>query len=168
MSEPKVVKLVTFGNGSDSVYYAPQGTSVITGSGYGTPEKPHASNFESKSDVIVPDGTPVIDKSIKGCNIMAVINGPMVDVSLEDDEVNYCPSPSPELSAGLRGDFNVLAQKQETHRKKLGKKIPGPLDSVSISEYIKFWRYQGARIGHYENRKIVWDTHLPVMQGELF
>jgi hypothetical protein len=32
------------------------------------------------------------------------------------------------------------------------------LDRVSISEYIAGWRAVGARIGHYQDGKIVWDS----------
>ena len=55
-STPRIAKLVCFGQGGDSVEYG----SGCSGSGYGTPENPHAAN--PGPDCIIPDGTPAIDK----------------------------------------------------------------------------------------------------------
>jgi hypothetical protein len=147
-------KLVTFGNGGDTVYYS----ALRTGHGYGNPESPHAADPERHN---IPDGTPVIDKreavnTPEGLKLS--ISGPMVNVDLEMGEVERCPEPSAILAAGMRaqgGACDSLLKLQAAHRA-LDDDEPGPLDSVSIPQYCMLWRAVGARLGTYMNGQIEW------------
>lgn len=144
----RIAKLVCFGRGGDSVEYG----GGCRGSGYGSPEKPHAAHPDE-----IPDGTPVIDKrpavdTAEGYSW--VFKGPIVNVDLPDNVVDACPQPSAALAAGVAGNaYGSLLAMQAAH----AKPTPGPLDSVSTQEYIAGWRAVGARIGHYEKGVIVWE-----------
>ena len=89
---PKIAKLVCFGRGGDSVEYG----GGCHGSGYGTPEKPHAA--APGPNLIIPDGTPVVDKrdaveTEEGYKW--VFNGPMCNPDLQDDECDALPGSQP-------------------------------------------------------------------------
>lgn len=147
---PKVAKLVTFGRGGDCVYYG----KGCTGSGYGTPERPHAADPSSHE---IPDGTPVLDKrpAIDTAEGYAwVFRGPMVDVDLLDGQVDKCPAPGPILAAGVAN--NAYGALLAMHLASTEER--GSLDSVSIPEYLAGWVKRGAKVGHYEGGKIVWDN----------
>lgn len=149
----RTAKLVCFGRGGDSVEYG----GGCHGSGYGTPEQPHAAEFKSPEEI--PDGTPVIDKrpAIETDDgFQWVFKGPICDPDLEDDEVFSCPVPSAALAAGVVDNaYGTLLAMQASHG--FNKKTPGPLDKVGIKQYVQGWREHGARIGHYEQGRIVWD-----------
>lgn len=145
----RVAKLVTFGRGGDTVYLG-KGSTI---SGYGKPENPHAAKGET-----IPDGTPVIDtraatETTEG--IAWVFKGPMVDPDLPDGACDSCPQPSEVLAGGLTGGFRNMAALHMLSRAKKEKR--GPLDHVSVSEYVQGWREHGARIGSYQNGVIVWE-----------
>ena len=152
----KTAKLVTFGRGGDTVEYGRHCRST----GYGTPESPHTANPE-RCDI--PDGCPVIDKrpaieTPEGYSW--VFRGPMVDVDLAPNCVDQCPDLSDNIMVRAMAEepsngFGQLATLHQAHKAKA--KTPGPLDSVDIATFIAGWRDRGARIGHYEHGKIVWD-----------
>lgn len=151
-------KLVCFGDGGDSVEYG----EGCHGSGYGTPDRPHAA--KPSDDKVFPDGTPAIDKrpaleTEEGFSW--VFNGPMVNVDLPPKTVDPCPDLTDSLMVRAmvedRGnEFGNLAVLQIAHEKT--SKQPGPLDSVDIDTYIEGWKQRGARIGHYQDGQIVWDS----------
>ncbi len=149
----KTAKLVEFGRGGDSVEYG----GGCSGSGYGTPENPHAA--QPDNDCIIPDGTPAIDKRAaidtpEGYSW--VFKGPMVDVNLPEGGREDCPQPSALFASAVAGnDYGKLLALQVVHRHKAD--TPGPLDYVCLSEYVEGWRNHGARIGHYRDDQIVWD-----------
>lgn len=146
----RTAKLVCFGNGGDSVEYG----GGCRGSGYGTPERPHAAE-----GCVIPDGTPAIDKraAVNTPEGLAwVFKGPMCNPDLPDDAVEACPEPSQALVAGIAGNsYGTLMAIHGLHKAK--ESTPGPLDYVSIRQYVEGWREHGARIGHYEGGVIVWD-----------
>lgn len=146
----RTAKLVCFGLGGDSVEYG----GGCRGSGYGSPERPHAAAGEN-----IPDGTPVIDKRPAVATPEGtawVFKGPMCNPDLPDDVVEECPEPSQALAAGVSGNgYGTLLAIHGLH--KIRNSSPGPLDYVSIRKYVEGWREHGARIGHYENGAIVWD-----------
>lgn len=152
--ENRTAKLVTFGRGGDTVYYSRNCHST----GYGNPDNPHAADPANHD---IPDGTPVIDKrpaveTTEG--FRWVVRGPMVDVDLEDGAVDRLPEPSPVMQAAMSGNsYGALLTIHAAH-KIIRKDEPGPLDSVSIREYIEGWRKVGARIGAYQNGMIVWES----------
>lgn len=150
-----IIKLVSFGRGGDSTEYG----KGCHGSGYGSPERPHAADPAKHT---IPDGTFAIDKRDAvetPAGFALVFNGPMVDVDLPDGESSECPEPS-EIMAGAMSQsgnsFGTLLALQSAH--KATKKTPGPLDFVSISEYVAGWRSVGARIGQYTAGQIVWEN----------
>lgn len=150
--EKRIAKLVCFANGGDSVEYG----GGCSSSGYGSPERPHAAKPDQST--VIPDGTPVIDKrpalqTPEG--YQWVFRGPMVNVDLKTDQVDRCPQPSELFAAAVAGNaYGGLLAMQETSRA-LGESR-GPLDSVSIPEYVEGWRNVGARIGFYRSGNIVW------------
>ena len=139
-----IAKLVFFGLGGDTVYYSAGSRSY----GYGTPDNPHAADKD------IPDGTPVIDITIDGVDLRWIVKGPLVNVDLEDDAVESCPKVSSFMSDTLNKNFNGLPKLHDEVKKDTGR---GPLDMVSIKEYVQGWIEHGARVGHYENNTIVWD-----------
>ena len=148
-----VAKLVHFGRGGDTVHFA-KGHEC---SGYGSPENPHAAC--NHGDTVIPDGCPVVDvreavETTEGYKW--VFKGPMVNVDLADDEVDECPIPSPLFASAMvegGGSFGGLLA---IHAAQRAVKQRSGLDSVSIREYLDGWREHGARIGEYQNGKIVW------------
>lgn len=147
-----VAKLVCFGMGGDTVYI----DKNTTCEGYGSPERPHAA--QPREGRIFPDGTPIIDKrSAIGTpeGYRWVFDGPMVNVDLPDDEIEECPIPSQLFAQAVAGNAfgGLLAQ----HLAARSRKQRSGLDRVSIREYVDGWRKHGARIGHYEGNRIVWN-----------
>lgn len=152
MEKVLTAKLVTFGKGGDSVYYG----NGITSSGYGNPENPHAAAPDRGN--IFPDGTPAIDTrqaTDTEIGFKWVFSGPLVNVDLPEDKVDICPEPSDLFSAALQGEYKNLLSYHKA-LKDSQKKI-GPLDSVCTKEFVRGWREHGARVGKYENGKIVWE-----------
>jgi hypothetical protein len=148
-----MIRLVTFGKGGDTVY-DDDGSRT---SGYGNPDRPHAADGKD-----IPDGTPVLDTRAAtdtDAGFALVFKGPMVDPSLPDGEVDPCPEPSPVLAYGLAhqpdGQFAGLLLRQAVSRNKGESR--GPLDSVSVAEYVRGWREHGARVGRYQAGAIVWE-----------
>jgi len=154
----EVVKLITFGRGGDTLYFAKHSTC----SGYGSPERPHAADFtaEHHSGYVVPDGTYAIDSrsavdTDKGFHM--AVSGPLVNVDLEAGKVERCPEPSSLLVAGVADNsYGGMLALQKAHRA-TAPEAPGPLDGVDIETYVRMWRDAGARIGRYHDYKIVWD-----------
>ena len=149
----EVPKLATFGRGGDTLYM----TGNCTCSGYGSPERPHAA--EDCERHRIPEGMPAINllpaiQTDEG--FRWAIRGPMVDVNLDDGEVDECPTPSPMLAGAVADNqYGTLLAMQEVSRHKKEKR--GPLDQVSISEFIQGWREHGAIIGRFENGCYVWE-----------
>lgn len=144
-----VVKLVCFGQGGDTLHYADGGTC----SGYESPDRPHAAAGKD-----IPDGTPAIDKRAAidtEEGFRWVFRGPMVNPAIPDGETERCPDPSPVMVAGLSGAFVGLVADHMASRHKGEPR--GPLDYVSVAEYVRGWREHGARIGAYRGGAIVWE-----------
>jgi len=152
MSGSRIAKLVTFGRGGDTVYYS----HGVTGSGYGTPESPHAAD---PATLEIPDGTPVIDNRaavLTDSGYAWVFRGPMVDVDLPCGTVDPCPTPSALFASAVQGNaYGTLLNLHAAH--KVVSPAPGPLDAVDIQTYVNGWREHGARIGQYHNGVIEWE-----------
>lgn len=161
-------KLVVFGAGGDTVHLGRtllftdgHGKQTYSGSatvqGYGDPERPHAADPDKYN---IPDGTPALDlreavRTPEGYKW--VFKGPMVDVELADGEAE--PFKPGDLCitrslAEANGSFAAMLALQAVS--KYGRQKRGPLDQVSIAEYLLGWQEHGARIGHYEKGRIVW------------
>ena len=91
----------------------------------------------------------------------------MVDVNLPDGERDELRTADvdPIMAQAMAG--NTFGQLLALHgATKACSSEPGPLDSVSISEYLRGWRLRGARIGHTSGRSIVWhDESPPILPG---
>ena len=154
MVQTRIAKLVEFGNGGDTVYFA-KGSRC---EGYGSPENPHAA--APHDDLTIPDGTPAVDvrPAIETDDgYRWVFKGPLVNVDLPESEVDRCPQPDSLMACAMAGnEFGTLLALQECHRHS-SPATAGPLDSVSTGVFVQGWREHGARIGHYQNGAIVWD-----------
>lgn len=152
LEKRETAKLVEFGRGGDRVHFG----SGHASSGYGTPDNPHAAD---PACYIFPDGTPAIDKrdAVKTPEGFSwVFKGPLVDVDLPPgtvDKLNLGASPAP--AEGQEDMFGALVALQ---RATADTENLGPLDTVDARTYIEGWRRHGARIGHYQNNVVVWDT----------
>lgn len=160
----RTAKLVTFGQGGDTVHLAGEKHPAETGfnvthatiEGYGSPERPHAAN---PAECNIPDGTPAVDlreavKTKEGFDW--VFKGPLVDVDIPEGDakpltLQETDGPIAAALAANSATFGALLAFQATKGKERG-----PLDSVSVAEYIDGWKRHGARIGHYEKGRIVW------------
>lgn len=157
------LRLVTFGIGGHTEYY-----DTHTIHGYERPNtvlKPYHWWADPENKIsyhIQPgtaDGVPVINtrnavETKEGFKM--AINGPMVDVTLPDGEIDQCPEPSPVFAGAVSGNqFGTLLKLQEKSR---AKSEIGPLDSVSIAEYARRWKEVGAQVGVIKGDKIVWDV----------
>lgn len=81
---------------------------------------------------------------------------PLVDLELKDGTVERLNTDAARsMLPGLSGGFEVLAALALAHE---GRLEPGPLDSVSLGDYLKWWGSRGARLGcmDEEGLKIVW------------
>lgn len=145
-----MIRLVTFGRGGDTVY-DDDGSRTT---GYGNPDRPHAADGKD-----VPDGTPALDTRAAidtDEGYSWAFRGPLCDPSLADGVTDECPEPSPFMAAGLSGGFLSSLALQVAH-KAGGRKTPGPLDSVSVAEFVRGWREHGARVGEYKGGVIAWE-----------
>ena len=147
--------LLTFGQGGHQIYYRGDHRSIL--SGYDRPDDPNVAKD-------LPDGVTVINKRDILDNddaIHLLISGPMVNVSLDDGEVSYLSDTLNSIVAQYAKDdsgnsMGSLVRLQEQHRATAGT-IPGPLDQVSVPEYVKLWREVGATIGIVQGGRIVWE-----------
>lgn len=109
----------------------------------------------------VAPGGFVLDKRTvdEGVLINGALNGPMVNVDLNDGAVDRCPDPDPLLvgalveSADLSGNWGMAGP--------VAKRAADPewrgLDTVSLPEYLQFWRERGARVGRRVLTQIRWE-----------
>jgi hypothetical protein len=154
MNDTRTAKLVCFGRGGDSVEYG----GGCHGSGYGTPESPHAA--APSATCIIPDGTYAVDKrpaleTAEGYSW--VFKGPMCNPDIPDGECDPCPVPSDLFASAVAENEYGQLLTLNAAQKAAGHKRSG-LDSVSIAEYVQGWREHGARIGQYVNGQIVWES----------
>ena len=145
--------MVVFGRGGDTVYYS----SHCTGTGYGTPENPHAAQD-------IPDGVPVVDirpavDTPEG--FRWVIIGPLVDVDLPDGQVEKCPGITPAFLDSLEKPYKTMAILHGIHTHSRTRNGPGPLDKVGIKQYIQGWKRHGAKVGVYRDGVPVWEINKP-------
>ncbi len=154
----RACKLVQFGRGGDQVYLARLDKEDTWGggmiSGYGTPERPHAAEGFHPAD-----GTPVLDvrpalETREG--YLFAFKTPMVDPELQDGLIDRMPDPDPLFAEAVAGNqYGSMLSLQRLH-KASGSKAAGPLDKVSVRQYVAGWAAVGARVGAYRNGEIVW------------
>ena len=148
--------LVEFGKGGDTVYFAAERganfSCYSTATGYGTPEQPHAAHD-------IPDGVPAIDVRAAvetEAGFEWAFKGPIVNVDLPDGACEECPKPSPTFAMAVAKNGFGRALALQAASKKRRPTEPGPLDRVSVAEYVQGWREHGARVGTYSGGRIVW------------
>jgi len=127
-------------------------------SGYDSPESferclvsERRSIYPALAHVPVLDKRPALKK-----HPGYAYSSPLVDVRLSDGEVDRINKESAlEMLPGLSGGFDTLAALAIAHK---GKE-PGPLDSVSVQDYIQWWTSRGARLGRMDSSglRIIWN-----------
>lgn len=127
-------------------------------SGYDSPESFERSLVRGDKKEYPPLAhVPVLDKRpALRTNPVLGIKSPLVDVELEAGKVERLDaSAARSMLPGLSGGFEVLAALAIAND---GKPEPGPLDSVSLADYLEWWRSRGARLGRMdgEGLHIVW------------
>ncbi len=83
--------------------------------------------------------------------VSLALNSPMADVDLSAGEVDRCPMPSALLTSGLGGAYGTLATLKRAKPKWTG------LDSVSIVDWLEYWRPAGAKIGQRQGERVLWE-----------
>jgi hypothetical protein len=127
-------------------------------SGYDSPESfERALGGGEKADYPPLAGVPVLDKrKILRKEPMLSFRSPLVGVDLKDDEIERVDTEAARnMLPGLSGGFETLAAAAIAHG---GKKEPGPLDTVSLQAYVRWWTARGARLGRMNDAglRIVW------------
>jgi len=133
-------------------------------SGYDSPEsfegmlaRGEKAEYPPLADVPVLDKRPALQ-----AHPVLGIQSPLVDVGLEDGTVERLDARAARsMLPGLSGGFEVLAACAIVHD---GKPEPGPLDSVSLRDYLEWWVSRGARLGRMdeEGLRIVWQDEKEV------
>lgn len=106
--------------------------------------KDHLNEIDDKT--VILDKTAALENNEEA--IRYVINGPMVDVSLPEDEVSPAPEIPDYMVEMLQGSFKSIAVNQKTN--------PGSLDMVSLKTHVDSWVKLGARVGKVVDGKIIW------------
>ena len=127
-------------------------------SGYDSPESLERALEREEKDSYPPlAGVPVLDKrAVLKEHPELSFHSPLVDIDLPDGSVDRIDTKAARnMLPGLSGGFDLLAAQAIAHE---GKDEPGPLDSVSVSDFINWWVSRGARLGHMDDagRRIVW------------
>lgn len=162
----EVPKLVTFGKGGHDVHFGrvehENGHSSSKLQGYESPE-----SFEARDLAAEPwtyEGVRVLDTRAATDTLEGfkwAINGPMVDVDLDDgataQTVDVSPGKSIVADALADDPGNALGSFVRLQRSHKGNE-PGPLDSVPIGAYLHRWWEHGATVGHIAHGRIIW-TH---------
>ncbi len=127
-------------------------------SGYDSPESfERALAGGEKAGYPPLASVPVLDKrAVLRADPMLSVRGPLVDVDLKDDTIERVDTAAAQrMLPGLSGGFEMLAAAAIAHE---GKPEPGPLDSISIPAYVRWWTARGARLGRMDETgtRIVW------------
>jgi hypothetical protein len=128
-------------------------------SGYDSPESFERQLSRGEEENYPPlSGVPVLDKRvILEKHPEYSFRSPLVDVDVRDGEVDRVNTESARsMLPRLSGGFDVMAAAAIAHE---GRKDPGPLDSVSVRDYIAWWVSRGARLGYMdeEGKRIQWE-----------
>lgn len=154
-----VAKLLKFTVTGHQLYYSQEGYSNCHCSGYEDPEsfpKPYhwwadpadkiSTHFAGYQ--FADEGIPVLDlrdavNTPEGRRW--VFKGPMLDVDLEDGAIDTLPEVSPIMLPAVAAFGQTVALLETRAAQSRG--VAGPLDSVSVSEFVKGWREHGAKVG---------------------
>lgn len=155
--------LIDFGLGGHGVGYAevtPHGTRYKGNIyGYDNPESFERALTRGEKDQY-PNlaGVPVLDKrEVLREHPEYSFRSPLVDADVKDGEVHRLDTDAARrMLPGLSGGFDTLAALAITHE---GKAEPGPLDTVSVGDYVAWWTSRGARVGRMdgEGLRILWE-----------
>lgn len=163
-------KLVSFGKAGHSVYFArvkdtDHSSYSSKETGYDDPEtffapsKWWAHTWMEQRDSSQYEGCAWVNirEAVETeAGLKMVFRGPMVDVDLEDGQVDRCPQPSDLMASAMTSspnEFGNLLILQAASRAL--KQKAGPLDSVSIAEYLALWKAAGAKVGTIKNGQFV-------------
>ncbi len=160
--------LICFGLGGHSVDTAEtwKDKTRVKGhtSGYDSPESfERALSRGEKAEYPPLANVPVLDKrQVLRQKPMLSLSSPLIDVDLKDGEISRIDADAAQnMLPGLSGGFDTLAAAAIAHA---GKPEPGPLDSISVLAYLRWWKDRGARLGRMDESgmRIVWED-----QGEV-
>lgn len=97
---------------------------------------------------IPAEGIPVLDKR-QAVETKAgyswVFRGPMVNVKLQDGNISRLGEVSPIMLPAIAA-YGMIGALAENHKAAKENKA-GPLDDVSVAEYVRGWVEHGARLG---------------------
>lgn len=154
--------LVSFGLGGHTIT-CKAGVAV---QGYESPEsfckRLEAGHYSKEPDPISFEDCPVLDKcSLLRKKPMLAIASPLPSASLEAGEVDRLDTRHSFVAQAMASDsgngFGQLVRAHEACTKARPKE-PGPLDSISIPDYVQWWRARGARVGRIQGSSIVWEA----------
>ena len=159
----KQAYVISFGRGGHTIQVSHTWRDGVTRtkgciSGYDTPQSFERALARGEKQEYPPlAGLPVLDKRevLKETPALS-FRSPLVDVDLEDGTIDRLDTHAARsMLPGLSGGFEVLAASAIVHE---GKPEPGPLDSVSVGDYIAWWRSRGAKLGRMseDGLRIVW------------
>ena len=155
MKTKRKIRFISFGLGGSSAEIDCTGAfeDRSTLSGYSRPD----DFFKDHADYDVPDGTMAVDlRQVVEQSPSLSFRSPMVDIKLEPGQVRECPEPSDLMAGAMAGNaFGSFLAMQKAHKAK--SQEPGPLDSVSVEDYVGWWRRAGARIAVVVDRQFVWE-----------
>lgn len=148
----RTVALLWFGLGGHALEF--DGSTRVSGDE--TPDSFEHAVPAGEYAAYALDGVPVLDKRpALERRPGLTLTMPMVDPDLRDGEERRCPEPSDPLCLGAEGAFRALAALHKTRPAFRG------LDLVSVEEYLRLWRAEGARTGRFANGRIAWGTGSP-------
>lgn len=139
----RTAKLVMWGLGGISVEWGGGcSSSGCTTRDFLRPDFDGAVILDKRAAVQTPEG------------LLWVFKGPIVDVDLDDGDCDVLGSHdiSVSLAAGVEGVYAGLLASHVGNAA-----ARGPLDSVSMGEYIQGWVDRGARVGRIVDGDVVWD-----------
>jgi hypothetical protein len=155
----QIAKLLKFSVAGHTLHYSQEGFSHCHCTGHEDPEsfcKPYhwwahpADQMSRHWDgyEFPEEGIPVIDireaiETPEGYSW--VFNGPMLDCNLPDGEIDRLGEVSPMMLPAIEAYGQGVALLATIAAKSKG--IAGPLDDVSVSEYVAGWKAHGAKVG---------------------
>lgn len=142
-------KLVTVGRGGCTIYINRQFKIIISGD---------LRDVKPDKDLIIPDGCPVVDTRPAvetPAGVAWAIRGPLVNPDLVDDAVEKCEKAPDYMQRAIGGVYGQALAIHDIVTKR-DPNNPGPLDMVSVRDFVLGWKAHGARVGFYRNGVIEW------------
>ena len=155
MNTPEKIIFIKFTQSGDHAWLD-NGAQVR---GYGSPEKPHASEPTATREIA--EGCPVLDireavKTPEGFGW--VYRGPMVNPRLAPGQIDRLGMPPAYMTTAMLDNMFGTLLAIHTTQTLDNPQIPGSLDTVAVDVFVAGWRAHGARVGRWEAGHIVWEN----------